>query len=159
MSATDPDSGRATGVVLYADTSFLISLFVKDSNTTQARAELASLGSPLGVSPLGRLEFRTAILQRVGRGDLELTAAARVFLSLERLFEEGYFVDLQEDPGKTWEEAHRVSDRQTASLALRSLDIWHLGFALVSGATKVCTFDERMRRGAKAEGMGVVPGK
>lgn len=157
MSATDMSASENSGCVLYADTSFLVSLLLDDANSLIARSTLATLDSPLGISPLGRLEFRTAVWQRVGRKDLETADAAKLIRRFERRFEKGYFLDVQVHPVEVWEKASGISDRHTAALDLRSLDIWHIAFALVSGADSVCTFDTRMIAVAKAEGLDVIP--
>lgn len=142
--------------VLYADTSFLVSLFLDDSNSTVARSTLATLESPLGISPLGRLEFRTAVWQRVGRKELETGDAAKLFRRFEHRFARGYFYEIQASPEEVWKKSLGISDQHTAALALRSLDIWHIAFALVCGAHTVCTFDTRMIALAKAEGLEVI---
>jgi predicted nucleic acid-binding protein len=148
---------KSSECVLYADTSFLVSLLLDDANSTAARSTLATLDSPLGISPLGRLEFRNAVWQRVGRKGLKEGEASKLFRRFEARFSKGYFLDLPVHTADVWEKANAISDRYTAALGLRSLDIWHIAFAIVCGAESVCTFDTRMSEVAKAEGLEVIP--
>jgi predicted nucleic acid-binding protein len=120
---------------------------------------MLELGLPLGVSALGRLEFRTAILQRVGReiDSLDLSSAAEIQRAFEKCFADGEFILLGVADDAVWKAADGVASRHTATMKLRALDAWHLGYALVCGAKKVCTFDNRMRRAAEAEGLELIP--
>jgi len=143
--------------MIYADTSFLVSLMVSDANSARARDAMSLIRQPLGVSALGRLEFRTAVLQRVALGKLDISFASVIQRAFEKRFENGEFIDLIEGDRKVWEAAHGVAMRNTVALKLRSLDVWHLGYALTAGAIKICTFDYRMGRAAEAEGIIVIP--
>jgi len=157
MSATEASGPTWPNRAVYADTSFLVSLLLDDANSSKARSALATLNSPLGISPLGRLEFLTAVWQRVGRKELEVGEAAKLCRGFELRVTRGYFYEVQASPEEVWEKALGISDRHTAALTLRSLDIWHIAFALVCGADSVCAFDTRMIAVAKAEGLEVIP--
>jgi hypothetical protein len=50
-----------------ADTSFLTSLYIPDSNSIAAVAEMGHLTLPILVTPLGELEFENALQLRVFR--------------------------------------------------------------------------------------------
>ena len=47
-------------MVVYADTSFLFSLYAQDANTVQAARIGGSLNAPLVLTPLQRYELRNA---------------------------------------------------------------------------------------------------
>ncbi|MEI7821134.1 MAG: hypothetical protein WCK55_09475 [Verrucomicrobiota bacterium] len=47
--------------MIFADTSFLLSLEGNDSNSPVATAHAKTLGEPVRVTPLNRLEFENAI--------------------------------------------------------------------------------------------------
>jgi hypothetical protein len=47
--------------VIFADTSFLLSLEGNDSNSPVPTAHAKTLGEPVRVTPLNRLEFENAI--------------------------------------------------------------------------------------------------
>jgi len=49
----------------YADTSFLVSLYVADSNSAVAASEMAGLPFPMMLNSLGELELDNAIQLRV----------------------------------------------------------------------------------------------
>lgn len=159
MSATEMGTLGKVVQVVYADTSFLVSLLLRGANSKAAREAMMELCLPLGVSALGRLEFRTAIQQRVGREEdpLDLSSASEIQSSFEKCFADGEFIRLAAEPEKVWQTADRVAVRHTAKLKLRALDVWHMGHALVCGATKICPFDERMRRVAEAEELELIP--
>jgi len=139
---------------VYADTSFLISCFVKDEHTQQARRTLANFKKPLVISPLCYLEYRTAIWQRVGRGQFERADAKRICDEFAILLQRRLLIDLGEDAHPSvWDKATSLTDAHTADFHLRSLDIWHVAYALTGQVRSFWSFDGRQRKLAHVVGM------
>jgi predicted nucleic acid-binding protein len=143
------------GPSIYADTSFLVSHFVNDGNTDAARFLISGLGQPLMISPLGRLEYRGAMWQRVGRGEFEPSHARRACLQFQEQEKLGWFIEGVVDEQEVWRRAVGLTEQFTASLKVRSLDIWHVAFALEAGVERLWTFDHRQETLARAVGLKV----
>jgi len=88
------------------------------------------------IPSIGRLEYRTAMWQRVTRGDCTAVAAGLVVTEFERQAAKRRFTDPGPPESRVWPEAERLSDARTAALRARSLDILHVPFALCAGARR-----------------------
>lgn len=134
------------------DSSVLVSLFVPDVHAAAAAALFGGHNRPVLVSPLNDLEFRNALALRVHRGDLTAAHASRVAAAWERELASGAF--LWRDAGApVWERASSLARDHTPRLNCRSLDVWHVAFALEEKADVLWTFDERQRTLALAVGL------
>jgi predicted nucleic acid-binding protein len=142
---------------VYADTSFLVSHFVNDANTAAARRLIVGIRHAVMISSLGRLEYRTAMGQRVARNDFTAVEARLAVTEFERQVAQGRFIDPKPTEGIVWVEAERLSDAYTAAYHLRSLDILHVSFALCAGAERFWSFDERQRALAQVVGLEINP--
>ena len=65
-------------MIFYADTSFLVSLYVPDANSSAAVAAVRLLRFPLVLTPLGEFEFANSLALRVFRKELTAAQAASV---------------------------------------------------------------------------------
>ena len=143
--------------IVYADTSFLVSLFVGDSHTEEARHLVLARGIPIRASLLLELEFINAVGQRVFRGGMSEEQA----LSIRRLwsaeFKKGRLVRDGEFSAKVWKKGRQLSRDYTGKLGGRSLDILHVAFALEIEANVFWSFDEKQSKLAEAVGMAVNP--
>lgn len=140
----------------YADTSFLISLYIGDSLSSSA-ADIIGPG-PVGLplSPFGRLEVRNALALGQFRRVLskaQFEAAQRAIdddLATCRLVEVAW-------PAAAFELAHRLVSLHSARFGTRSLDVLHVASALALGADTLLTFDRRQAALARAAGLRVRP--
>lgn len=152
----------------YADTNFLISLYLPRINSAEAQRLLADHlrkhDEALPFTPLHRLEFRNAIRLAVFRqaepGELSLdrVAARRVLTEHEgdlndRVFLEHAPVDWTE----AFRQAEQLSKAHTETKGFRSLDLLHVGAALSVGAGEFFTFDHVAGQIAKLAGLTVRP--
>lgn len=145
---------KKSGAV-YADTSFLVSHFINDGNTDAARGLIARVGHPLMISALGRLEYRAAMWQRVGRGEFESSHARRACLQFEEQEELGWFLEGKAEAAPVWRRAMSLAEQFVAPLQVCSLDIWHVAYALEAGVARIWTFDLRQEKLARAAGLEV----
>ena len=138
----------------YADTSFLVSLYVLDGNSARAAARMKSAALPLSLNPLGEVEIANAFQLRLFRKELDRSQMK----AAQKLFREDLangIVVLRPLPPAAFDEARRLAEKHTRRLGTRSLDVLHVASALVLRATTSYTFDEKQRKLAKAEGLRV----
>lgn len=141
----------------YADSSFLVSCYVTDANTPQAKAHLLRAGAPLVFTALHALEVRNAFQLGVFRGLFSATDAAAALANLEADLRSGRLT------GKTvnWPVALRIAARLSASysatIGARSLDILHVAAAKALRAVEFMSFDTRQRTLAATVGLKVAP--
>ena len=60
-------------MVNYADTGFIVSLYLAESTSGTARGEAALMSQPMALVPLSRLEIRNAFNRAVNRRDRKST--------------------------------------------------------------------------------------
>ena len=144
-------------MVNYADTGFIVSLYLEELTSERARAAMASLKEPLTLTPLLRLEMRNAFNLAVNRK--RITAAQRTahLAAIEADIADGVFVETVPSGGDLYRQAVELSDRYTPTLATRSLDLLHVAAAALLGAKVFYSFDERQRKAAAGEGLKVKP--
>ena len=71
--------------------------------------------------------------------------------------DQGYYVMGGRDDSDVWMVAEELSGHYTATAGTRSLDIWHVAFAHLHGASLFLTFDQKQRALAEAVGIEVAP--
>ena len=139
----------------YADTSFLVSLYVLDGNSARAAARLKPALQPILLTPLNEVELTNAFYLRLFRREVN-PATIRAAQSLfQEDLENGIF-EVRPLSLAVFERAKRLAEKHTERLGTRTLDVLHVAAALVSRADAFLTFDANQGRLAKAEGF-VVP--
>lgn len=136
----------------YADTSFLVSLYIQDVNSVPAARLMSEAKLPVLMTALGELELINALQLRRFRRELELREVKTASTLFRRDLESGIFVVKSLSPA-IFEAAKQLSRRRTALLGTRTLDILHLASALVFQSEFLYTFDNSQRMLAKAEGL------
>jgi predicted nucleic acid-binding protein len=140
----------------YADTSFLVSLYLPDAHSPAAWAAMKSRPY-LYLTPLHELEFVNAIELALFRKLIRAAEAKAVFRDFERDRVSVYA--LTQLPPETYARAEKLARRHTSIMGTRSLDILQVAAALILKPDAFFTFDERQHRLAKAERMRVLPSK
>jgi predicted nucleic acid-binding protein len=150
---------------MYADTSFLLRLLVRDDTSETAVAAHRSLGRPDFVfTSLHRLEITNAIRLRTflaANGALaatrkELTRAEEAaFRRLAHALRAGALIP----SALPWDEAVtsglRLSEAHAKRIGLRSLDLLHVGACQAMKCRHFLTCDQRQSALAKAAGLKV----
>jgi hypothetical protein len=144
-------------VNVYADTGFLVSLFLEETTSVAADQALVGLKGPLMLTPLTVLELRNALNLAIVRKGLTVTERDALWHEFEEQRRGGFFADRLVETGALYYRAQVLSDRHTPTHAARSLDLLHVAAALLLGAELFLSFDERQRRVAAAEGLVVRP--
>jgi predicted nucleic acid-binding protein len=139
-------------VSIYADTSFLVSLYVLDAHSPEASNYMQRAELPILLTPLNELEFVNALHLRIFRKDLK-EGEAKSAIALFRKDMEAGILGLRSLSASTFERAKSIARRRTASSGTRTFDVLHVASALVLQANTFCTFDRNQRQLAKEEGL------
>ena len=137
---------------VYADTSFLVSLYSPDFHSARASARVTRLKGVLLLTPLTELELTNALELRVFRKEATEMEIRRARAEFEEHARDGVF-ELEAMPTTVYERARQISGKQTARRGLRTLDILHVASALLLRAEQFWTFDQRQSELARAVGL------
>ncbi|MCP5520833.1 MAG: type II toxin-antitoxin system VapC family toxin [Verrucomicrobiales bacterium] len=141
----------------YADSSFLVSCYIKDANTASANDYLARTRTPLVFTALHALELRNAFELGVFRGLFASADAAAALRDMESDLRGGRLERIAVE----WPVALRLSARfsalHSATIGTRSLDILHVAAAKTMRAVGFVSFDNRQRTLAAKVGLKVAP--
>jgi predicted nucleic acid-binding protein len=146
-------------MVVYADTSFLFSLYANDANTVQAHILGQSLKSPIAFTLLQQNELRNALRLSVFRKDLSEAQCRSVLALIDSDMQSGVLAETQIVWTKAYARAEILSQSYTPVLGCRAADILHVAIAETLEIRNFYTFDERQKRVAHAEGFKVFPVK
>jgi predicted nucleic acid-binding protein len=138
----------------YADTSFLVSLYVFDDNSPQASAIFADVSRPFLLTPLIEAEMVNAFYLRIFRkesGEKQIRSSLELFGKDVRagLFEPKSFSN------ELFRQASQISTRRTAKFGTRTLDLLHVASAVFLQTEQFCTFDRKQAELARSEGLVV----
>ena len=138
----------------YADTSFLVSLYVFDDNSSHASASIPHISLPFLLTPLLETEIVNAFYLRIFRKD---SSEKQIRTSLELFGKDvraGVF-ELKSFSSEIFRQAAQTSARRTAKFGTRTLDLLHVASAVSLQADKFSTFDRKQAELARAEGLVV----
>lgn len=136
---------------VYADSSFLLSLYLRDSHTSDALRRMAQ-HPRIWLTSFHEAEFAHAVAQQVFRGQISEDEAKRTSQKIE---ENRYAWILSPFPDGAFLGAAQLARAHVARLGTRTLDSLHVAAALELRAEKFWTFDERQAKLAKAAGLKV----
>lgn len=128
-----------------ADTSFLVSLFLDEDFTDQAWDWLGSVKQVVCYSELNQLEFTNALELRAGRGEINSSHIRDIKLSFEQMRQADRF-RFQQSQREVWNHAGQLSEKYSAEIGLRTLDVWQVAFALSQKCSSFASFDFRQRK-------------
>lgn len=134
---------------LYADSSFLVSCYVLDANTPQARAYLLQAAAPLAFTALHALEVRNAFKLGVFRGFVAAIDAAAAWANLEGDLRSGRLAKTALKWPLVFRVAAQLSERHSAVTGTRSLDALHVASSKTMRTLEFCFVR------LEAEGSGV----
>ncbi|HLK03843.1 MAG TPA: type II toxin-antitoxin system VapC family toxin [Candidatus Acidoferrum sp.] len=136
-------------MIVYADTSFLFSLYVPDVNASAALATMRRLNSRLISTDFGEFEFVNSLNLSVFRGQMQPTDEQRVLDLLANDVRTG-LIQIAPITSAIFDRARQLARAQTRALGTRSLDVLHVASALALKASTFLTFDVRQRKLALA---------
>lgn len=142
---------------LYADTSFLVSYYIADANSTRAEAVFRSLADPLLFTGLHRLEIKNAIGLSLFRKLITVNEAQRALADLQRDLRARLLIATTVDWRPILRSASLLAEQHAPTIGSRSLDVLHVAAAKRLSATTFFSFDSRQRALAQAVGLVVKP--
>jgi predicted nucleic acid-binding protein len=137
--------------LVYADTSFFVSIYVEDVHSGIAE-QLISSGSRVWFTPLHFAEWTHAIAQQVFHKKIFATESQRIYRDLESDLAANSWVQAGMPEG-VLDLCADLARRHGPRLGVRTLDSLHVASALKLKAEQFWTFDERQGKLAKAAGL------
>lgn len=137
----------------YADTSFLVSLYLEDSHSHTADQMLRTL-TECFLTPLHRAEWFHAIAQHVFRGAITETKSRELHSLFAQDTKTGPWQEVT-FPDHAFDLCADLGRRYGPKLGIRTLDTLHIACALELKADRFWSFDERQAKLAKAQGLRV----
>jgi predicted nucleic acid-binding protein len=140
---------------VYADSSFLASLYIQDSHLHEARKWL--LQKPqVFLTPLHRAELAHSIYFQVFRQRIRIVEAQLAWEAFENDCSVGLWRKVSL-PTEAWDHSADLARKRGPALGIRTLDSLHVACALDLRAQKFWTFDDRQARLAEAVGLDTTP--
>lgn len=140
----------------YADSSFIVALYLSQESSPAAAGFLRQYGGPLPFTPWHRLEVRNAVrlavFYRAIAGHQGKTQLKQIEADLR---EEALIIHARVDWITVLREAEKIGAAHNESIGCRSSDLFHIAAAMDWGADCFLTFDERQKKLAKATGLAV----
>jgi predicted nucleic acid-binding protein len=141
---------------VYADSSFLVALYLQQHSSTAATAFLQRHGEPLPFTPWHRLEVRNAIRLAVFHKLIDLSQGRTQLKQMDTdLHDETLLLHMPVDWVAVLREAEKLSAVHAKTFGCRSGDLFHIAAAVELDFDLFLTFDERQRKVAKAAGLSV----
>jgi len=141
-------------LIVYADTSFLFSLYISDANSTVAAATMSRFKAPLHTTDFGEFEFTNAVSWRVFRKQFLVGEQHTVLEWFSKDVEAG-IIRITPIPAAAFARAKQIARTQTPVHGNRALDVLHVASALILKADTFYTFDSNQKRLAAALGLRV----
>jgi predicted nucleic acid-binding protein len=141
-------------LIVYADTSFLFSLYVPDANSSAAAATVKRIKPPLLATDFAEFELTNALNGRIFRKDLRASEEQAVLLAFSKDVHAGV-IRIVPISAAMFAHARRIARTHTRLLGTRALDVLHVASALTLRASSFCTFDKNQARLARALGLRV----
>ena len=138
-------------MIVYADSSFLISSYVQDSHVNEFLRRIATHPT-VWTTPFHKVETAHGIHLHVFHKRLSHDAASRAWKHFLQDCAIGIWMTVP-FPEKAWETGIGLAQRFAPTLGVRTLDSLHVACALELKTQKFWTFDDRQARLAEAVGL------
>lgn len=139
----------------YADTSFLVRLYLTQSDSQKALAFMRDFRDPLPFTPLHRHELRNALRLAVFRKEIDAERRKAAFLDIESDLQDGILLHVPVTWTNAFRDAEQLGIDYTEKIGVRGLDLLHVGIAQALDMTVFLTFDSRQAELAKAAGFKI----
>ena len=137
---------------VYADTSFLASLYFLEVHSSEAERRVRKASPNFFLTPLLELELVNALQLRVFREEASANEIRAAKNDLEKDVSNGVFTTAPM-PAEAYGLARRFAMKRTSTIGARTLDLLHVACATLLHAEEFWTFDARQAALAKAEGL------
>ncbi len=140
----------------YADSSFIVALYLQQQSSIVAGAFMQRQGEPLPFTPWHRLEVRNAIRLAVFHRLIDAVQGKTQLKQVDRdLQDESLLVHTPVDWVAVLREAEKLGGANTEDIGCRSGDLLHIAAAVELHFDHFLTFDDRQKKMAKAAGLTV----
>jgi hypothetical protein len=139
----------------YADTSFLVRIYLTQSDSPKALAFMRDFRDALPFTPVHRHELRNALRLAVFRKEIDAERRNAAFADIESDLADGILAHVPIRWTDAFREAEDLGKKHTESLGIRSVDLLHMGIALTLRTKRFLTFDARQVELAEAAGLNV----
>jgi predicted nucleic acid-binding protein len=136
---------------IYADTSFLVSLYIPDKHSPHVERQMAS-NPAVWLTPLHVAEWTHAVEQQVFRRVASRSEADLVYERFQQHRDSNLWIEVAL-PESAFELCAQLARRHAARLGVRTLDTLHVASALELRAESFWTFDNRQKKLARAAGL------
>jgi predicted nucleic acid-binding protein len=138
----------------YADSSFIVALYLQQESSRRAVAFLERYGRSLPFTPWHRLEVRNAFRLSLFHGVIDALQCKTQLKQLERdLKDETVVAHVAIDWIDVLRAAEKLGAAHTAGVGCRSSDLFHVAAAKCAHCDTFLTFDEKQAALAKAAGL------
>ena len=142
----------------YADSSFIVALYVQQQSSPKAIAFMERYGQALPFTPWHRLEVRNALRLAVCQQVMDLLQAKTQLKQIDAdLKEQSLLVHQAIDWTDVLREAEKLGANHNQIIGCRSADLFHIAAARQLGCEQFLTFDIKQTAMAKAAGLAVKP--
>jgi predicted nucleic acid-binding protein len=142
----------------YADSSFIVALYLQQRSSAKAIAFMERYGQGLPFTPWHRLEVRNAIRLAVFHQVIDPEQAKKQLKQIDTdLKEEALLTHATIDWTDVLREAEKLGATHNETIGCRSADLFHVATAKQTGCDTFLTFDEKQMAMAKAAGMLLKP--
>jgi predicted nucleic acid-binding protein len=139
----------------YLDTSFLVRIYLTQSDSPKALAFMRDFRGSLPFTPLHRHELRNALRLAVFRKEIDTERRNAAFADIDSDLADGILAHVPIHWTDAFREAEQLGKTHTETLGIRGVDLLHIGLALTLGAKRFLTFDLRQVELAKAASLNV----
>ncbi len=130
---------------VYADPSFIVSLYSPDVNSVQAVRAMQAAAGDRFITTFGELEIVNAMGLRIFRREISSLQAQSSLDEFEKDLRDGVF-HLRALTDSLLQRAHQLSRQTTAKLGTRTADLLHVAAALELGVDCLYSFDLQQRK-------------
>jgi predicted nucleic acid-binding protein len=137
----------------YVDTSIIVKLYVRETRSAEAATLVTSGHEAIPLTLFHQLEFANALRLKQFRGEADAGQIRRIFDRLQTHLDRGVYFCPELDWHEALRQAEHLSQTHTRRIGTRTLDLVHVASAMVMGANRFLTFDERQRNLAREVGL------
>ena len=136
----------------YIDTSFLVSLYSPDANSSAAARVMKTSSGDRFLTTFGELELNNALELRVFRKEVSAGQARSSRKDFEQDLRNTVF-QMRPLSDQVFERAHQLVRETTAQFGTRTADLLHVAAALELKADRLFSFDQQQRKLAQEVGI------
>ena len=136
----------------YVDTSFLVSLYSPDVNSSAAARVMKTSSGDRFLTTFGELELNNALELRVFRKEVSAGQARSSRKDFEQDLRNSVF-QMRPLSDQVFERAHQLVRETTAQFGTRTADLLHVAAALELKADRLFSFDQQQRKLAQEVGI------